>query len=170
MDDILIREILPGDDRAIAIIIRETLAEFGANHPGTVYFDKSTDHLSELFTASGSNYFVAQKGSTLVGGAGIYPTAGLPPKTAELVKMYLIPDVRKMGLGSRLITNCLEFARSAGYEQVYLETMPELSRAMKVYEKFGFEYLPGPLGNSGHFGCSVWMLLKLETHDNPGTS
>ncbi len=30
--------------------------------------------------------------------------------------------------------------------------MPELRKAMSVYEKFGFKYLDGPLGNTGHFG------------------
>jgi len=39
--------------------------------------------------------------------------------------------------------------------------MPELKQAMKVYEKFGFNYLNGPMGNSGHTGCSMWMLKEL---------
>ena len=30
---------------------------------------------------------------------------------------------------------------------------------MKVYEKFGFKYLDGPMGNTGHYGCDRWMLL-----------
>jgi putative acetyltransferase len=40
--------------------------------------------------------------------------------------------------------------------------MPELKQALKVYAKFGFEYLKGPMGNSGHTGCSLWMLKKLN--------
>jgi len=51
--------------------------------------------------------------------------------------------------------------RKAGYQHVYLETMPELQRAMPVYEKFGFRYLDGPMGNTGHFGCPIWMLKDL---------
>jgi putative acetyltransferase len=39
--------------------------------------------------------------------------------------------------------------------------MPELKQALSVYEKFGFEYLKGPMGNSGHTGCSLWMLKQL---------
>ena len=74
--------------------------------------------------------------------------------------MYLKPEVRSKGLGKELIDQCLEFAKGFGYLQVYIETMPELKKAMKVYEKFGFEYLNGPLGNSGHFGCDVWMLKR----------
>ena len=60
-----------------------------------------------------------------------------------------------------LIEKCLEFARSAGYKKVYLESMPELRQALKVYEKFGFTYLKGPMGNSGHTGCSLWMIKEL---------
>jgi primosomal protein N' (replication factor Y) len=38
---------------------------------------------------------------------------------------------------------------------------PELKQALNVYAKFGFEYLKGPMGNSGHTGCSMWMLKEL---------
>jgi putative acetyltransferase len=158
----VIRPVTASDDAAIAVIIRSTLAEFGANKPGTVYYDASTDHLSELFSAPGSRYFIAESDRTVVGGAGIFPSAGLPKDTCELSKMYLLPSARGQGLGKKLIDTCLEFAATAGYTQVYLETMPELRQALKIYQKFGFEYLKGPMGNTGHFGCSLWMLKKLS--------
>jgi putative acetyltransferase len=145
----------------LAVIVRNTLAEFGANHPGTVYFDPTTDSLYELFQTARSAYFVAIQGNEIVGGAGIFPTAGLPPDTCELVKMYLLPHARGQGLGRTLIETCLAFAREAGYNQVYLETMPELKKALEVYAKFGFEYLKGPMGNSGHTGCTLWMLKRI---------
>ncbi len=72
--------------------------------------------------------------------------------------MYLVPAERGKGLGKLLIENCLAFAKEAGYAHVYIETLPELRKAMSVYEKFGFRYLDGPMGDSGHFGCDVWML------------
>jgi putative acetyltransferase len=75
--------------------------------------------------------------------------------------MYLHKDARGKGLGKRMIEECLQWAKANGYEHVYLETMPELKQALKVYELFGFEYLNEPLGNSGHFGCDRWMLKKL---------
>ena len=52
-------------------------------------------------------------------------------------------------------------AKEAGYKNIYLETMPELKQALKTYEKFGFEYMNHPMGNSGHFGCELWMLKRL---------
>ncbi len=162
LNDIRIRNIQPGDNAALAAIIRRTLEEFGANHPGTVYYDPTTDALYELFSGtSGSVYFVAEKDGELVGGGGIFPSAGLPANTCELVKMYLLPQVRGIGLGRKIIEACIDFARQNGYRNIYIETMPELKKAMETYEKFGFRYLNGPLGNTGHFGCELWMLLRL---------
>jgi putative acetyltransferase len=160
-NDILIRKIEFKDNAVLAAIIRSSLAEFGANKPGTVFFDDTTDHLYEMFQEPGSTYFVAEENGQVLGGAGIYPSEGLPAQTCELVKMYLRSEARSKGLGKLLIDKSLEFAQGYGYLQVYIETMPELRRAVTVYEKFGFEYLNGPLGNTGHFGCDVWMLKKL---------
>lgn len=159
--NIRIRAIEPADNAVLANIIRNTLAEFGANRPGTVYFDDSTDHLYELFRASHSGYFVAEMNHEIVGGAGIFPTEGLPAHTCELVKMYLLPAARGKGLGGQLVNKSLELAASLGFNQVYLESMPELKQALSMYEHFGFEYLQQPMGNSGHTGCSLWMLRKL---------
>jgi putative acetyltransferase len=75
--------------------------------------------------------------------------------------MYLSAAARGQGLGRQLIEECLAFARVYGYRQVYLETFPELQKAMSVYEKYGFRYLDGPMGNTGHYGCSIWMLKDL---------
>ena len=156
-----IRPIAPADNAAIAKIIRDTLAEFGANHPGTVYFDPTTDHLFEMFQAPRSAYNIAELDGMIVGGGGIYPTDGLDYDTCELVKMYLLPQVRGKGIGKIIIERCLDQAKDFGYTNVYLETMPELRQALKTYARFGFEYLKEPMGNSGHTGCSLWMARKL---------
>lgn len=160
--NVTIRPIIERDNAAIARIVKDTLAEFGANKPGTVYYDPTTDALFELFQKERAVYFVAETDDEIVGGAGIYPTDGLPEDTCELVKMYLVPKARGAGLGRTLIERCLDFAKTAGYKNVYLETMPELRQALEVYAKFGFRYLPGPMGNSGHTGCSLWMIKSLE--------
>ncbi|MGZ3940057.1 MAG: GNAT family N-acetyltransferase [Flavisolibacter sp.] len=161
VDKVNIRTIEEKDNIALAKLIRSTLKEFGANHPGTVYYDESTDRLFDVFRRSGSVYYVAELNGEIVGGGGIYPTDGLPPDTCELVKMYLYPQIRGIGLGSLLIKMCIDFAKEKGYRNIYLETMPELKQALKTYEKLGFEYLDHSMGNSGHFGCELWMLKKL---------
>ena len=162
LEEITIRTIQKKDNAAIANIIRTTLKEFGANHPGTVYYDEATDHLYELFEQTPrAIYYVAEHKNEIVGGGGIFPTEGLPNETCELVKMYLLPSVRGIGLGKKFIQQCIEFAKGNDYKNIYLETMPELKQALKTYEKFGFHYINHPLGNSGHFGCELWMLKEL---------
>ena len=161
MQNITIRKIECSDNKELADVVRTSLAEFGVDKPGTVYYDDTTDQLYELFQLPGSFYFVAEQEGKIVGGAGIYPSDGLPQGTCELVKMYLRPAARGHGLGGLLIDKCLEIAKGFGYTQVYLETMPELKKAVSVYKKFGFEHLDGPLGNTGHYFCDVWMLKVL---------
>lgn len=159
--NIIIREIRQEDNVPLAKIIRSSLEEFSANKKGTVYYDESTDHLSDLFKTPGSKYFVAELEGNLAGGAGIFPTEGLPEGICELVKMYLAPESRGRGIGRILIEKCMEFAASIGKHSIYLETLPELTIAVKVYEHLGFRYLAKPLGDTKHTGCSLWMIKAI---------
>ena len=161
--NIEIREIEASDNKQLASIIRQALKEFKADKPGTVYYDESTDHLSDLFLVENSVYYVALQDEKLLGGAGIFPTAGLPEDTVELVKMYLVPEARGLGLGKKLILKCAEKARLLGYKKIYLETMAELSKAVTTYERMGFSRLDTPLGNSGHHSCEIWMLKEIDS-------
>ena len=162
MQNFLIRNIQPGDDKALAKIIRDTLKEFRANKPGTVYFDETTDHLSKVFKMAGSIYFVAELDGEIKGGGGIYPTPNLSRGTCELVKLYLSSNARGNGLGKILLEKCISAAKELGYKKIYLETMPELTIAIPMYEKMGFTYLPAAQGSSGHTGCDVWMIKELD--------
>jgi putative acetyltransferase len=161
MHEYNIRTIESGDNKALAKIIRNSLEEFKANKPGTVYFDETTDHLSEVFKTSGSIYFVAEMNGEIIGGSGIYPTANLDAGTCELVKLYLSANARGKGVGKLLMDKCITAAKELGYKKIYLETMPELTVAIPMYEKFGFTYLPTAQGCSGHTGCDVWMIKDL---------
>jgi putative acetyltransferase len=156
-----IRPIEPGDNVELAKVIRGALTEFGANKPGTVYFDPTTDALYELFRTPGSYYYVATIDQQVVGGCGIFPTDNLPEGTCELVKLYVAKGARGTGLGKQLMEESMSWAKANGYTQVYLESMPELAKAVSIYEKVGFKSLDGPLGNSGHCGCDIWMLKAL---------
>jgi putative acetyltransferase len=159
---ITIRPIAPGDNAALARAVRNTLAEFGAAKPGTAYYDEATDHLYELFSQTArSAYFVAELNGEVLGGGGIFPTQGLPADTVEMVKLYLLPAARGWGVGKAIITHCFEAARAAGYARVYLETTDELTQAIPLYERLGFTYLPESLGDSGHFGCQIWMIKSV---------
>jgi putative acetyltransferase len=149
------------DNKELADLIRTVFREFRIDRPGTVYFDPTTDNLYELFRAQGSVYWIAEENGVMAGGCGIYPTSGLPYGCAELVKFYLLQQWRGKGIGKALMDKCIESAKQLGYSKLYLESLPELSKAVSMYLKSGFSHIPHALGNSGHFGCNIWMVKEL---------
>ena len=159
--DITFRTIEEKDNKEIAELIRTVFREFNIQKPGTVYFDPTTDNLYELFRAPGSEYWIAEENGIIAGGCGVYPTPGLPEGCAELVKFYLSSSQRGKGIGWQLMEKTFGSARRTGYKQLYLESLPELSRAISLYENADFKFIPGPMGKSGHFGCNIWMLKEL---------
>jgi len=159
--EITIRKIQESDNQILAKIIRSCFHDFKVSTCGTVYEDPTTDNLYELFTAPKSALFVAEVDGEIAGCCGIFPTEGLPKNCAELVKFYLDKNARGKGLGKLLMEKNIEFAREAGYKSIYIESLPEFSTAVSIYEKQGFRYLEKPLGNSGHSGCNLWMLKDL---------
>ena len=154
-------KIQPEHNGALAKIIRDTLSEFNAAKPGTVFFDPTTDDLFRLFQTPRSYYYTAYLGDKIVGGCGVFPSAGLPIETCELVKLYLLPEARGIGLGKKLIKICCEKAVELGYSKIYLETLPELKFAVPLYESVGFEYVPESLTGGEHFGCNLFMIKSL---------
>ena len=159
--DVIIRKIEKKDNKEIADLIRMVFREFHIDKPGTVYFDPTTDDLHKLFQTPGSVYWIAEEDGKIIGGCGIFPTPDLPEGCAELVKLYLDASKRGRGTGWMLMEKSFESARESGYTRIYLESMPELSKAISLYEKAGFRFIPAQLGKSGHFGCTIWMIRDL---------
>lgn len=159
--NLIIRPLSLHDNKAISMVIKSTLKEFKANKPGTVYFDPTTDDLFKLFSIENAFYHIAVLDDEIIGGCGIYPTKNLPEGCSELVKFYLTTKVRGKGIGKALMLKCFEKAKELGYQQLYLESMPELNIAVGMYQKLGFKFIDKPLGNSGHFGCDIWMVKEL---------
>ena len=158
---ITLRTIEKKDNADIAALIRKVFREYKIDRPGTVYFDPTTDDLYSLFQTPRSIYWIALDGSEIIGGCGIYPTPALPEACAELVKFYLASEFRGKGIGRMLMEKSIESARELGFGQIYLESMPELGKAIGMYKKAGFRSIYHPMGNSGHFGCDIWMLKDL---------
>ena len=156
-----IRPIQKADNEAVAKVIRTVLIEHNVPKVGTAYADASLDCMFETYSTDRSRYFVLEHNNQIIGGAGISQLANEKETICELQKMYFLPEARGLGLGMQMMERCLDEARSFGYEQCYLETMPYMTDAQKLYKKFGFEYIDAPMGCTGHTSCPVWMLKDL---------
>jgi putative acetyltransferase len=159
--DFIIREIKPTDNIDISNVIKSSILEMGAPKTGTAYEDKATDSMFETYQREKVIYFVLEHKNKIIGGAGIAKLDNCEGNICELQKMYFLPIARGKGLGSLLISKCLDKAKEFGFESCYLETMPYMEAAQKLYKKNGFLNLDKPMGGTGHYSCTIWMLKKI---------
>jgi ribosomal protein S18 acetylase RimI-like enzyme len=88
-------------------------------------------------------FFVAELCGNPVGYAKLY--TGMPdtsvtgPKPVELVRLYVLPERIGHGIGARLMKECLTTAASRGFETVWLGVWEHNPRAIRFYQKWGFE-------------------------------
>ncbi|MAP53854.1 GNAT family N-acetyltransferase [Altibacter sp.] len=157
----IIRPIEKKDNPHVASLIRNVLEDFGVPKVGTAYADKALDAMFETYQDQKKAYFVVEENGKLIGGAGVAPLENHEGNVCELQKMYFFPEARGRGVGDAMIKLCLTKARTFGFEQCYLETMPYMTAAQKLYERVGFRYIDGPMGDTGHYSCPVHMLKDL---------
>jgi putative acetyltransferase len=159
---ITLRPIKKSDNPKLAQIIKSTFDEFNAPRRGTVYSDPTTNNLFDLFQNKRSVCWVAKLNGEVVGACGIYPTKGLKEDTCELVKFYLAPHARSLGIGKMLIYQNEASAIDLGYQKIYLESLPQFENALHMYLKAGYKEVEKALGDSGHSGCTIFMLKELK--------
>lgn len=157
----IIRLIEKKDNAQIARVIRSILEDFNVPKVGTAYADKALDQMFETYQKPRAAYFVVEQNNEIIGGAGVAPLDNYDGNICELQKMYFLPQVRGKGVGAQMMQFCIAKAREFGFEKIYLETMEYMTQAQKLYKQSGFDYIDGPLGNTGHFSCPVHMLKTL---------
>lgn len=156
-----IRKIKKEDNPQIAKVIRAIFHELDAPKVGTAYADPILDTLFEVYQMPRSVYYVVENEGKVVGGCGVAPLENGEVAVCELQKMYFAPEIRGTGYAEKIIEKCLEFAKAQGFELCYIETLSFMTTAQKLYKRIGFENINGPMGNTGHSSCEVWMTKKL---------
>ena len=156
-----IQEITPQYDADMREIITLVGKEFGAIGEGFGPSDAEVEFMSQYYKdEDSSRYFVASVDNCLVGGCGIAPF-NQRNDVCELRKLFLLPKSRGLGIGKKLTADCLEYAKCKGYKKCYLDTLANMTQAIGLYEKLGFQHLNKPLDGTIHGGCDVWMLKDL---------
>jgi DNA-binding MarR family transcriptional regulator/GNAT superfamily N-acetyltransferase len=87
------------------------------------------------FDARRERCWIAEQNEEIVGSVFLVKES---EKTAKLRLLYVEASARGLGIGARLVAECVRFARQAGYEKIVLWTQSELDAARHVYEKAGF--------------------------------
>ena len=151
------RRITAADDEAIAKIIRTNLEKLHLDIPGTAYYDPELAHLSTYYNSVPEKrcYFIAlNEAGHVIGGVGIAEFSGMKD-CAEMQKLYLDDFAKGKGYSKELVSIAENWAKDAGYKQLYLETHSNLKVAMKLYEKLGFQQIEKPTsvlhGTMDHF-------------------
>ncbi len=157
----LIRPINESDNKHISVILREVLIEMDIPRIGSAYEDPEINNMYESYQSNRSIYFVVEENNKILGGAGINQLKNGDVNICELQKMYFHKSIRGRGIGDKMIELCLNFALESNYKKCYIETMPNMVDAQKLYIKKGFKYIDNPLGNTGHTACPIWMLKNL---------
>lgn len=160
-----LRMIQAKDNEAVARLILETLQEFGLSGPGCAAGDPEIHTMSAAYKSGRRGFWVIEdtEQQKILGCGGYGPLAGTLETDAicELQKLYFKPQLRGQGWGKRLLSSIIEAARRDGYQHMYLESIPEMQGAIRLYEKLGFEPLDHPMGNTGHSQCTVLMSKRL---------
>ncbi|MBA2540483.1 MAG: GNAT family N-acetyltransferase [Deltaproteobacteria bacterium] len=130
-----VRLVQASDVTAVLALITAVLAEFGLEFGKGSTTDDELRELPDSYTTRGGAFWIARRDGELLGTCGVFP---LSPGTFELRKMYLLPESRGLGLGTRLLDEAVEWVRAQGGTRIVLDTVEEMSRAIAFYEAHGF--------------------------------
>lgn len=137
----LIRPWQPSDRQAAAQIIRSVLADYGLGWEPDGS-DADAIAVENYYWQQNGEFWVVETQGHLVGTGGYYPIAK-GPKAVEIRKMYLLPTVRRQGLGRYLLAALEDTIQQRGYEHIWIETASVLWEAVKLYESAGYEPAQG---------------------------
>lgn len=111
----------------------------------------------QKFDSKRERCWIAEKDGEIVGSVFLVKHT---KNIAQLRMLYVEPFTRGMGIGRRLVDECIRFSRQTGYKQIILWTQSNLSAARRIYEATGFKIVKKePHHSFGHdLVAEIWKL------------
>jgi ribosomal protein S18 acetylase RimI-like enzyme len=105
--------------------------------------EKGRTYFSNLVNDPNSYCLIAEDDNKAIGYlvASSKETSYRKSRCAELQNMGVSPDYRSQGIGSMLVQRCLKWAKTQGYQKVYVSAYFGNIEAIKFYKKNGFSEL-----------------------------
>ena len=109
------------------------------------------------FDAAHERAWIAERDGEAVGSVFI---ARASPEVAQLRLLYVDPSARGLGLGRRLVDECIRFSRAKGYKTLMLWTHDILVPAVRIYQAAGFKLIKEERHNEfGHdVNGQIWEM------------
>ena len=121
----------PDDQSTVKQLILAGLVE----HWGFLDPTKNPDLEDIAASYAGATFLVARLGADIVGTGALVPhQAG----TAEIVRMSVAQQHRRLGIGRRILDALIAQARAQGFHQVILETTATWQEVIEFYLRCGF--------------------------------
>jgi GNAT superfamily N-acetyltransferase len=109
--------------------------EWGYNEDFEALAAEIVAQFVQQFRPSVERCWIAEKDGEIAGSVFLVRKSN---RVAKLRLLYVEPSARGCGIGARLIDDCVQFARQAGYRKITLWTQSELDAARRLYKKAGF--------------------------------
>ncbi|MEM6592001.1 MAG: GNAT family N-acetyltransferase [Cyanobacteria bacterium P01_H01_bin.119] len=139
--DFLIRPWQPSDRDPAAQVVAQVLQEYGLTWEPKGS-DRDVVEVETCYQAAGGEFWVIEQAGTVVGTAAYQPIER-GTHAVEIRKMYLLPNVRGLGLGKFLLQQLEAAIAAKGYRQIWLETATVLKAAVQLYESRGYHPATG---------------------------
>ena len=135
----LLRDPLPGDMGLVVANQAMVYArEYGWNAEYEALVAEIVAKFIREFDRSRERCWIAEKDGRMVGSVFVVRQ---DDTTAKLRLLYVDASARGLGIGRRLVDECLRFAKQAGYARMMLWTNSVLADARRIYEKAGFQLI-----------------------------